>query len=148
MDILERTDYLFVNKEEAEEILYGKEVNLGSNGTKAIEKLLYGLKSLGAKNVIITDSNKGSYLCDAENNAYSIGTVSSNIVEKTGAGDAYTAGFLAAILNGVSSKEAMIWGSVNAASVIQKVGAEEGLLTKQELEEKIKELNNFYPTKL
>jgi len=148
MEIIERTDYLFVNKEEAEEILYGKEVSMGLNGTRAIEKLLYGLKSLGAKNVIITDSDNGSYLIDQENNIYSIGIAPSNIVEKTGAGDSYTAGFLAAILNGLSPGEAMIWGSINAASVIQKVGAEEGLLTKDELEERIKEFNNFYPTKL
>jgi ribokinase len=148
MDILERTDYLFVNKEEAEEILYGKEVHIGLSETKTIEKLLYGLKSLGAKNVIITDSDKGSYLGDEENNVYSIGIAPSEVVEKTGAGDSYTAGFLAAILNGLPSNEAMIWGSVNSASVIQKVGAQKGLLTKQELDKKIKELNNFYPTKL
>jgi ribokinase len=148
IDILERTDYLFVNKEEAEEILYGEEVSLSQNQTKAIEKLLYGLKSLGAKNVIITDSDNGSYLIDEENNQFYIGTVSTKIVEKTGAGDSYTAGFLAAILNGLSSNEAMVWGSINAASVIQKVGAQEGLLTMREIDEKIKELNNFYPTKL
>jgi len=148
MNIIERTDYLFVNKEEAEEILYGKEVKMDLNEKKAIEKLLYGLKSLGAKNVIITDSDRGSYLNDGENNVYSIGTVSSKIVEKTGAGDSYTAGFLAAVLNGLPAKDAMIWGSINAASVVQKIGAQEGLLTKQELENKIKEFNNFHPTKL
>lgn len=148
MDIIERTDYLFVNKEEAEEILYGKEVKMDLNEKKAIEKLLYGLKSLGAKNVIITDSDRGSYLNDDENNVYSIGTVSSKIVEKTGAGDSYTAGFLAAVSNGLPAKDAMIWGSINAASVVQKIGAQEGLLTKQELENKIKEFNNFHPTKL
>lgn len=148
MDILERTDYLFVNKEEAEQILYGEEVSLSSDKESAIKKLLYGIKSLGVKNVIITDSNNGSYLNDEEDNMYALGIVSSKIVEKTGAGDSYTAGFLAAILNGLTCEEAMIWGSVNAASVIGKVGAEQGLLTKKRLEEKIKELNNFSPIKI
>ena len=147
-DILERTDYLFVNKEEAEQILYGEEINLSSDKESAIKKLLYGINSLGVKNTIITDSNNGSYLNDEEGNMYSLGTVPSRIVEKTGAGDSYTAGFLAAILNGSSPKGAMVWGSVNAASVIEKVGAEEGLLTKSKLEEKIKELNNFSPIKI
>jgi sugar/nucleoside kinase (ribokinase family) len=63
-------------------------------------------------------------------------------VEKTGAGDAYTAGFLAAVLNSQPIKEAMRWGAFDAASVIQKIGAEEGLLTKTELEDKLKSTEN------
>ena len=60
------------------------------------------------------------------------------VVEKTGAGDAYTAGFLAATLNNQPIEEAMHWGALDSASVIQKTGAEDGLLTKLELEEKLK----------
>ena len=60
-----------------------------------------------------------------------------DVVGKTGAGDAYTAGFLAAVLNGQLIEEAMRWGALDGASVIQKIGAEEGLLTKLELEEKL-----------
>ena len=137
MDILEKTDFLFVNKEEAEEILYGKELNLAAKNDDYIKKLLYGLKSLGAKNVVITDGNNGSYSQNINNEIYHLEIVKVDIVEKTGAGDAYTAAFLAATLNSKPIAEAMNWGRLNAASVIQQSGAEEGLLTKQELEKRI-----------
>ena len=138
-DIFEKTDYLFVNKEEAEEILYGKEISLAPNNESAIKKLLYGLKSLGVKNVIITDSSNGSFAQDENDNIYSLGIVKADVVEKTGAGDAYCAGFLSSIINGHSVKDAMTWGAVNSASVIGKIGAEEGLLTKEVLSKRVTE---------
>lgn len=148
-DIVERTDYLFVNKEEAEELLYGKELGLEIKNDKSlIKKLLFGLKSLGAKNIIITDSDNGSYVENENNEIYYLGILDEDIVEKTGAGDAYTAGFLGALLNGLLTTDAMIWGTLNAGSVIQQIGAEGGLLTKKQIEEKIKSLKKFTPEKL
>ncbi len=140
-DIFEQTDYLFVNKEEAEEILYGKEISLASDNLSAIKKLLYGLKSLGIKNVIITDSINGSFVQDENNNLYSLGILKTEVVEKTGAGDAYASGFIAAVASGKDIKEAMLWGSMNSASVIQKIGAEEGLLTKEEMEKELAKID-------
>ena len=146
MDIIEKTDYLFVNKEEAEELLYGKELGLEIKDDKSlVKKLLFGLKSLGAKNVVITDSNNGSYSEDEKNEIYYLGILKEKVVEKTGAGDSYTAGFLAAILNGLSITDAMVWGTLNATSVVGKIGAQEGLLTKSEILDKIKTLKNFSP---
>ena len=144
-DIVEITDFLFLNKEEAEELLYGKQLNGHQDQAREslIKKMLFGLKGLGAKNVIITDSNNGSYVYDDKNKFYKLGILDSEVVEKTGAGDSYTAGFLGAIINGFSIEEAMVWGSVNAASVVGKIGAEEGLLTKTQILEKIKENNTF-----
>ncbi|HUD05136.1 MAG TPA: carbohydrate kinase family protein [Patescibacteria group bacterium] len=142
MNILENTDYLFVNKQEAEELLYGQELELTTNNESQIKKLLYGIKSLGAKNVVITDGDNGSFAQDENNKFYHLEIVRVEVVEKTGAGDAYTAGFLAAVLNSQPIKEAMRWGAFDAASVIQKIGAEEGLLTKTELEDKLKSTEN------
>lgn len=149
LDVIEQTDYLFVNKQEAEEILYGKELGVNlENDKNLIKKLLFGLKSLGAKNVIITDSDKGSYVQTENNKMYHLEAVKVDALEKTGAGDSYTAGFLSAILNGLDARDAMIWGAVNAASVIQKIGAQEGLLTKDKLNEIKTSLTNFYPQEL
>jgi sugar/nucleoside kinase (ribokinase family) len=138
MDVLGIADYLFVNKQEAEAILYGKELGFGNGIESQIEKLLYGLKGLGAKNVVITDGDNGSFVQDENNKTYHLGIVKVDVVEKTGAGDAYTAGFLAAVQNGKPIEEAMHWGVLDGASVIQKIGAQEGLLTKAELEDKLK----------
>ena len=137
MDVLEIADYLFVNKEEAEEILYGRELNLAQENENQIKKLLYGLRGLGAKNVVITNGDNGSYVESEKNETYHLGIVKTEVVEKTGAGDAFSAGFLAAIIHGLEIPEAMKWGSINSANVIGKIGAEEGLLTKSELEQKL-----------
>ena len=135
MNIIEKSDYLFVNKEEAEELLYGKELNIG--GDKIIKKLLYGLKGLGAKNIIITDSDNGSYCEDEDGSLINLASIKTEIVEKTGAGDAYTAGFIGAMLKGKDIKTAMLWGAINAASVIKYVGAQEGLLNENEIEREV-----------
>ena len=146
MDIIEISDYLFLNKEEAEEILYGKELDLETKDRKQVfKKLLFGLKSLGAKNVIITDSDNGSYACDNSGKAYFLGTVKSQVIEKTGAGDSFAAGFISALIEGLSLQEAMVFGAINAASVIEKIGALEGLLDKKQLLEKLNSLKNFIP---
>ncbi len=143
-EVIENTDYLFINKEEAELILYGKElgVNLHDGNENIIKKLLFGIKSLGAKNVIITDTKNGSFIYGENNRMYKFGIISVEVVEKTGAGDGYAAGFLAAINNNLSMQEAMLWGTVNSSSVITQIGAQKGLMFKKEMEEKLKNLYN------
>lgn len=136
MEIIEKSDYLFLNKQEAEKLLFGKDKDLPSEKSD-IKKLLFGLKSLGAKNIIITDSDNGSYVFDESDNYYHLEILKIKVIEKTGAGDGYNAGFIAAILNGKSITGAMLWGTVNSASVIQKIGAQQGLLKIDELEERL-----------
>jgi ribokinase len=148
MDVLEKTGYLFVNKEEAEEILYGEELNLPKRNAEQIKKLLYGLKSLGVKIPVITDGDNGSYAQGKDNTVYHLGIVKTEVVEKTGAGDAYSAGFLAATIHGLEIPEAMRWGAINSANVIGKIGAEEGLLIRSDLEERLKTNDNLKPEKI
>jgi ribokinase len=148
MDIIENCDYLFINKEEAEEILYGKGLGFNHEDLSQIKKLLYGLKSLGAKNVIITDGENGSYVESENNETYHLGIIRVYVSERTGAGDAYSAGFLASIINGMEIPEAMRWGALNSANVIKGIGAEVGLLTKSELETKLREITNFVAEKI
>ena len=143
MELIEITDYLFLNRDEAKLVLYGKDKELTDKND--IKKILFGLRSLGAKNIIVTDSYNGSYVCDNSQNSYHLDIVKADVVEKTGAGDAYTAGFLSAILTGLNIKDAMIWGSVDASSVVQKIGAQEGLLKKESFEEKLNYLGKFIP---
>lgn len=129
-------DVLFVNKEEAKSILNanGKTVS-----AEDIKNLLLPLKSLGPKSVVITDGTNGSCSINERGEVFSYGIIQSQAVERTGAGDSYAAGFLSAILAGLDFNTAMIWGARNASSVVTKVGAQTGLLTKEQLEEKLKE---------
>lgn len=126
-NVLSIADLLLVNKEEAMEIL---------NITNQIDinDLLRSLQKLGPKIVTITDGKNGSFVIDANGEIFEKGAIEAKIVEKTGAGDAYSSGFLSALINGKSIPEAMEWGTKNSASVIGKVGATAGLLYKTDLE--------------
>jgi len=55
-------------------------------------------------------------------------------IDDTGAGDAFAVGFVAAHLAGKEVVEAARWGSLNAAQVVQFIGAKRGLLERAELE--------------
>ena len=59
-------------------------------------------------------------------------------VDRTGAGDSFSSTFTAAIALGKSPAEALSWGPVNSMSVVQYIGAQEGLLTREKLEEHLK----------
>lgn len=127
-NILLATNLLFVNKEEAEELLgCGQE-------QKTVEELLTSLQKLGPKIVVITDGKNGSFAIDDKGNILKERIVEAPVVEKTGAGDAYSSGFLSALINNKSIKEAMGWGTKNSASVISKIGAQTGLTYKNGLE--------------
>lgn len=121
-NVLSITDVLFVNKEEAIEILNIK------NKISNINELLLDLQKLGSKIVVITDGKNGSFAIDALGSISKKGIVKTEVVEKTGAGDAYSSGFLSALINNKSINGAMGLGTKNSASVISKVGAQAGLL--------------------
>lgn len=131
--ILLKTKILFVNKEEAELILTHKETL--ENEKKYIEELMKKLQKLGPEIVVLTNGKKGSYAVDSKGKVYWQGTNDGEVVERTGAGDAYSAGFLGASMYGLSLPEAMKWGMCNATSVVGHVGAQKGLLRKHEMEE-------------
>lgn len=124
-DIYAETDLFFCNVEEAQRILKTQE-------TDKI-KLMQGLMALGPKLVAMTDGIKGAYTYDGVD-AYFIGVYPHTPYERTGAGDAFASTFTSAILLGKTPSEALMWGPINSMSVVQKVGAQEGLLTREKLE--------------
>lgn len=135
-------DILFLNKEEGEKVLSSKYQVL------SIKELLVGLGKLGPKNVVITDGKKGSYVIDEQGEMWFLDIFPSKVVEKTGAGDAFASGFMSGVLSGVSMQEAMRWGTANAASVIGKVGAQAGLLTKEQYKEMLVNYQTIQPKQM
>jgi ribokinase len=135
-EVLKKTHLVFVNKEEAELLVYDKETQ--EHDEAYVQELLTKIRKLGPHVVVITDGKRGSYALEDRGKFYKHATEPGEIVERTGAGDAYTAGFLAACQYGLSLPKAMAWGSWNATSVVSKVGAQAGLLTKEKMEEKVK----------
>jgi sugar/nucleoside kinase (ribokinase family) len=128
--MLKHVDVLFLNKQEAQMLLSTKE--------EQIKRLLQGVGNMmEGKIAVITDGRNGSYATDGKGGYFQLGIVQSEVVERTGAGDGYATGFLAAIIYEQSVPVAMQWGSLNAAAVVGEFGGLSGLLTKEQLEERL-----------
>lgn len=125
--ILEKCYLLIVNREEARKILEIDESDVNQ------KDLLSGLLLLGPKNIVITDGAEGSFATDGKG-FFRAGIFPAQLVEKTGAGDAYASGVIAGLFYKLPLSEAMIWGTINASHAIQFVGTQNGLLTKDDLE--------------
>ena len=126
--ICKRTEVFILNKEEAERVL-------SLSSTTNIHELITGLHTLGAKLVVITDGPKGLYASTGATSYFL--PVYPDIAppyERTGAGDATASTIVAMMATGMSFEEALRYGPVNSMSVVQKVGAQEGLLTRREIE--------------
>ncbi|MDP3726931.1 MAG: carbohydrate kinase family protein [bacterium] len=128
-DVLKIADVLFVNKEEAMKILNGQENDPN--------KIIVQLQRLGPKIVAVTDGKNGSFAIGEDGQIYHLGTFPCKVLEKTGAGDAYASGFLAALILEKDVPSAMRFGAVNASSVIEYVGAQKGLLKREEIEKRL-----------
>lgn len=126
-NILAVTQVLILNKEEAYKLL----------GQDDINNLMKKFVDLGTSTVIITDAENGSYAFDGEN-YFEEPAQKVTLIERTGAGDAYSAGLVAALILNKDLKQAMQWGARNAASVVQYIGAQQGLLRNLELPEQSK----------
>jgi len=70
----------------------------------------------------LTRSEHGSTIVSGAE-TISVAAVPTKVVDTTGAGDAYAAGFLAALTHGLPLAECGRWGSVAAAEVISHFGA-------------------------
>lgn len=132
--MLERTDLLSVNVEEAQSWV-------GDCGRDP-EELCKKLMGLGVKAIALTDGRKGAYSYSKEG-FYYLPEFPGPRIEATGAGDSFTTAYIAALFHGKTHGEALTWGPINAGSVVMQVGPQAGLLTKHQLEMHLHKLKNF-----
>jgi sugar/nucleoside kinase (ribokinase family) len=141
-DLYSLTNIFFCNKEEAQTILNTQETE--------IKKLLIMINELGPKNVVITDGPNGAHIYDGIN--FYKGNMYPDIappVDRTGAGDAFSSTFVVALAKGKSIEEALMWGPINSASVVQYIGAQAGHLDEKGLLELLEKApNNYKPEKI
>ena len=112
--LMKDIDILILNKEEAE-ALAGK------------GDLFLRLKKLGAGIVCITDGKNGAKVYDGIY-LYNIGTKKVKVIETTGAGDAFSCGFITGMIKKGDIEFAMQLGISNSESVIKEKGAKNKLL--------------------
>ncbi len=130
--LLSLMEVVVVNIQEAKRIITGHD-----DTDITVKKLLTSLSDLGPKLVVITDGLQGSFGFDGDN-FYHLDIFPAEIVERTGAGDAYAIGLLGALFYGKRLPEAMRWGSANGAAVVEQIGPQAGLLTYEKMQEKLK----------
>ena len=125
--VYKRADLFFCNKEEANRILNANHQDMVS--------ILSGMHDLGPKIVIITDGVNGAYTYDGKEMLFApVYPDPSPPVERTGAGDSFSSAFTSFITLGMSVQDALLRAPINSMSVVQYVGAREGLLSVDQID--------------
>lgn len=138
-EIYKLTKVFICNLQEAQRILNTKEEN-------PVE-LMKMLAAKGPKIVVITDGPKGAYVYNNQTNQSWFMPPYPDPkppFERTGAGDAFSSTFVAGLAMGKSIEESLMMAPINSMSVVQKIGAQEGLLTLPELEKYFREAPEGY----
>jgi ribokinase len=120
---------LFINKEEGQKLA-------GISGVPNVRDIMNTLKKTGVEIVVLTDGKNGAYAA-TNDDFFKIGPYPGHRVEATGAGDAFTSAFMAGYIRGEKLFTCLQWGVTNSASVIEKVGAQAGLLSLTEIKDRV-----------
>ncbi len=127
-EIYRRSYIVVMNREEAMDVTGKSHDSVGD--------LANGLHELGPKIVVITDGPSGSYA----SYDWKLVTIPNYPdpgppVDRTGAGDAFASTIVAALALGESMDTALTWAPINSMNVVQKLGAQAGLLSIDEIKE-------------
>ncbi len=95
--------------------------------------------------VVITNGKRGGEIYHQQHHLTHYSAKGDKVVDSTGAGDAFSVGFVTGLLWNLSPKKAAILGSENAANVIRYYGAKAGLLTKNQIADKMKSVGLVVP---
>lgn len=134
---------LMVNKDEATEILLNSGANFTAEELKDENFLLKKLRFLGPEIVALTDGARGAWASDQEQTVFAqsfCDETKEKVKDTTGAGDAFTSGFLGAYFKSKSLAEMASWGIANSANSIRFYGATEGMLREREIDKKSKQV--------
>jgi sugar/nucleoside kinase (ribokinase family) len=86
----------------------------------------------GVGAAIITQGELGTLYC-SEKEQFRAGVYPTNYVSGAGAGDAFVAGVIAALLEGGDHRDAVRWGSALGASCVREVSTTGGIFHRSEL---------------
>jgi sugar/nucleoside kinase (ribokinase family) len=91
--------------------------------------LLESILAKGARCVGMTDGVRGAWATDGTDFLFAPIHTLGPVIDSTGAGDAFTSGFLAGQVREVSLRESLAMGMLNSGGVVTRYGAIEGLRT-------------------
>ncbi len=126
--IYQRSEVIIVNREEAAFITGGNHDDY--------HDLLGRFHNMGVKIAVITDGPNGAVASDqTQILKMPLYPDPAPPLERTGAGDAFAATFVAALIKGNNLAGALQWAPINSMSVVQQVGAQAGLLSEAQIEQ-------------
>lgn len=129
------SEVVFVNKDEAIEIV-SHITDFKKEKLNDEKYLLEKLSSLEMKIMVLTDGERGAWASDGQK-TFHAQALKISAVDATGAGDSFLSGFLAAFTKEKTLEECLKWGIVLSSNVVGHYGAIEGLLSEEELVQKI-----------
>lgn len=127
--IIKETDILFLNRVEYNDLV--------KNSEKGLDEFL----ELGCKMVVYKKGKEGSLLKTANGKEINSPGFNVEVVDTTGAGDAFAGGFLTAYLNELELKDIMEFANAVAAISVTSKGAKEALPTLDKVLDFIKNKN-------
>ena len=99
------------------------------------EKAAMQLLEKGIKNVVITLGEKGAFFANSEEKfSLPIANLSNPVVDTTGAGDAFNAGFASALTEGQNIKDALKFASATAGLSTTKIGTANSMPSREEID--------------
>ncbi|MFT4313047.1 MAG: carbohydrate kinase family protein, partial [Candidatus Woesearchaeota archaeon] len=128
--LLDLTEILLFNKQEAFILTKTDDIFLA----------IKTLHTLGIKIVVITDGPHDLY-CSDKKHIYSVRPPDCEVVEATGAGDAFSSAFVATYVQKKSVEDAIKAGLANSLSVLTHFGAKKNLLRSHQIEKHIAKYN-------
>jgi sugar/nucleoside kinase (ribokinase family) len=96
-------------------------------GTRDPVKAASELLSLGVRNVVVKLGGDGCFIANEEVKEHVRGFQPPEVVDTTGAGDAFVAGFIAGVVRKWTLRDCARLGNAVGALAVQKVGATEGV---------------------
>ena len=127
--LLSSVDYLLVNRYELSDILDIPPNEIMPSAVNYQSRIFNSSSAV----LVVTDGEFGSYAQTKNEIFFQKAVKVKKVIDATGAGDAFTSGFMAARFYGLDLSTSLQSGARNSASIIQKVNAQEGLLNKEEL---------------
>ncbi len=128
VELIERSEVIFLSIREFKSLLKGEDYEKGAEG----------LLNIGAKIVCVTLGERGCYVADSSTGeSHLIDVYPTDVVDTTGAGDAFAAKFLFGLLRDKSLYESGKTGNLVASFCIREYGGRKGL-----------HYNNFIPETL
>jgi ribokinase len=135
--LYKRSTIVIMNREEAVEVTGGDYEN--------VRQLIERIHELGSEIVVITDGPKGSY-AGYGGKFVTIPNYpdSAPPLDRTGAGDAFASTIVAALALGEDIETALTWAPINSMNVVQQLGAQAGLQTREQIQTWLKKAPRAY----